>query len=190
MQTSRFDRSLLPPAVSFYERELGRLRRRDRKGWALGNCPFHKSESRRSFSVNLQSGGFHCFGCGAKGGDIVQFIVLRDGLDFKTAAKTLGAWHGQLSPAERLDATRRQQEREWNLEQEAERKAAVRRERLRLRDELHTATRLYEQAASRLHERGPEAEDQWAVLPALLADLRLTESAYMQACGLEDPYRI
>lgn len=89
MQTSRFDRSSLPPARSFYERELGELRRSDRKGWARPKrgCPFHASKSKSSFFVNLDSGGFYCFGCGAKGGDVLAFVRLRDGLSFPDALK-------------------------------------------------------------------------------------------------------
>jgi hypothetical protein len=43
--------------------------------------------------------------------------------------------------------------------------------------------------------RGGSAENRqdeqgtcWAILALALDDLRLTESAYMKACGLEDPY--
>jgi hypothetical protein len=91
--TNRFRKDLLPPARSFYERELGELRRPAR-GWASpkAGCPFHDSESKTSFSVNLDTGGFYCFGCGAKGGDVVAFVMLRDKVDFKTAAKSQGAW--------------------------------------------------------------------------------------------------
>jgi prepilin-type N-terminal cleavage/methylation domain-containing protein len=50
----------LPPARSFYECELGKLTRANGKGWAQGRCPLHESKSGKSFSVNLDSGGFHC----------------------------------------------------------------------------------------------------------------------------------
>jgi len=59
---SGFQRDLLPPARSFYERELGKLSRPSR-GWVRGRCPFHDSRSGLSFSVNLDGGGgFYCFG--------------------------------------------------------------------------------------------------------------------------------
>ena len=44
---SNFDKSLLPPAASFYGRELGNLGRPDRHGWAKTNCPFHDSKRKR-----------------------------------------------------------------------------------------------------------------------------------------------
>jgi hypothetical protein len=84
-------RDLLPPAKSFYEKELGKLSRPSR-GWAKANCCFHRSKSRTSFSVNLDSGAFYCHGCGAKGGDIVSFLRQRDGLGFKEACQQLGCW--------------------------------------------------------------------------------------------------
>jgi len=87
--TSHFDRSALPPARSFYERELGELRRPNRKRWARSKFggPFHSSESKKTFFVNVDNGGFYCFGCDAKGGDVVAFVMLRQKLSFKDALK-------------------------------------------------------------------------------------------------------
>jgi len=184
---AHFDRAALPPTRNFYEAELGRLSRPSR-GWARGNCPFHKSKSGLSFSVHLDSGAFHCFGCGLKGGDVVSFVRLRDRCDFKTACQTLGVWRGDLTPADRLEIERLKLEREWQRQREAERQANDRRERLQLRDELHTSVRLYLHVDGELHEIGPEAEDHWGALSSLLDDWRLTESAYCRAAGLEDPY--
>lgn len=91
--TNRFSRELLPPPATFYARELSKLSRPSR-GWARAICPFHKDRN-PSLSVNLQTGGFLCFSCQAKGGSVIDFLMLRDGIDFKTAAKLLGAWtHG------------------------------------------------------------------------------------------------
>src|SRR5215469_13699184 len=61
MSESRFDRSLLPPALDFYRGELGEVNRPDRRGWAMvvGGCPFHPSKSRKSFFVHID-GGFYC----------------------------------------------------------------------------------------------------------------------------------
>jgi DNA primase len=109
MNSGQFQRELLPPARSFYENELRKLTRPSR-GWARGNCPFHESKSRSSFSVNLDSGGFYCFGCEVKGGDILDFVKLRDKVDFKRAAQILGAWRDQeMSPAEKEQIGRKRQ---------------------------------------------------------------------------------
>jgi len=88
---SSLDRSQLPPPKSFYQAELGELRRPDRKGWARPKCgcPFHASESKKSFFVNVDSGGFYCFGCDAKGGDVIEFVRLLYRLSFPDALKHL-----------------------------------------------------------------------------------------------------
>ena len=46
-----------------------------------GLCPFH-NEKTPSFTVNDQKGFYHCFGCGAHG-DIISFIMNKEGLGFK-----------------------------------------------------------------------------------------------------------
>jgi DNA primase len=50
-------------------------------------CPFHK-EKTPSFYVNPQRQSFHCFGCNA-GGDVFRFVMMRESLDFPTAARRL-----------------------------------------------------------------------------------------------------
>jgi hypothetical protein len=185
--TCRFDRSALPSPRGFYERELGKLSR-STLGWTKANCPFHSSKSKTSLSLNLDTGGFCCFGCDAKGGDVIAFVRLRDRCSFKTACQTLGIWRDSITAAERLEIARREQERLWNQQREAERKKAEREERLAIRDELHTAVRLYRKVNRELHQVGPQAEAHWAALPYLLDDWRLNESSYCDAAKLENPY--
>lgn len=50
-------------------------------------CPFHK-EKTPSFHVNPTRQSFHCFGCGA-GGDVFNFIMRYENLDFVGAARRL-----------------------------------------------------------------------------------------------------
>jgi DNA primase len=85
---SEFDRTALPLARTFYEHEIGELRRPSR-GWARpkAGCPFHESKSKASFAVNLDSGGFFCFSCGAHGGDVIAFFRQRYGLSFPAVLK-------------------------------------------------------------------------------------------------------
>jgi HK97 family phage major capsid protein len=103
-----FQREFLPNPRNFYEAEGARLGRPNSKGWCAvyGDiCPSHRSRSKRSFSVNLSTGEFHCFSCRGGGGDVVDFVRLRDKCDFKTAAKALGCWR-DVSEAERQEFDR------------------------------------------------------------------------------------
>jgi CHC2 zinc finger len=189
---SHFDRTALPPARSFYECEGFTLTRANGKEWCMakGQPPCHKSESGRSFSVSLSHGGFRCFGCGAKG-DLIKFVQLRDGCDFVTACKTLGCWRGNTAAEERKEIVRREQERQWHRQRDAEQKEAERRERLKLRDELLTTVRILNDLGALLHEVGPVgtvAESCWSALPLTLDCLRLEQSEYCNLAGLENPY--
>ena len=62
-----------------------------RNAWALARCPSHKNgeESKPSFSINLETGGFFCFACGVKGGDIIALHRLMTGLSFRDAVVAL-----------------------------------------------------------------------------------------------------
>lgn len=52
----------------------------------FAKCPFHneKTASMKIYKDNR----FHCFGCG-KDGDVIDFVMQRDGVDFKTAVTLL-----------------------------------------------------------------------------------------------------
>lgn len=50
-------------------------------------CPFH-SEKSASFYISTDRDSYYCFGCGKKG-DIFSFVQEYEGIDFKTALKTL-----------------------------------------------------------------------------------------------------
>ncbi len=58
-------------------------------GWSLVRCCFHDDKI-PSLSINLDHGGFNCFGCGTKGGDIIAFHQRIHSLSFKQAASELG----------------------------------------------------------------------------------------------------
>lgn len=192
MATSHFQRQLLPPPKVFYERELGKLSR-PRRGWALGRCPFHQSKSGKSFSVNLESGGFHCFGCDARGGDVLSFLRQRDGLSFKEAAQRLGAWDEAPSPETVRKLAERTRERDQQRQVEQEREAEERRRRLALRDEIHANAAFQREISDRLSEiqQGAseaypgEADDCWGALAAAYDNTQLTEAEYCAAAGLE-----
>jgi DNA primase len=170
---SKFDRSALPPARSYYERELGQFRRASR-GWAApkAGCPFHESRSKTSFRVNFDSGAFRCFGCGAHGGDVLAFMMQRYKLSFKEAAEKLGAWSNSPSPDwKRLRAERQRAEQTAQLRKQQERS-----ERIRARDHLHTLERRYAEATA--------ARDV-DLLSTLLPVIRQAEEAYWTLAGME-----
>jgi hypothetical protein len=191
---THFRRELLPPARQFYEAEGFRLGRANRKGWmmAQGQPICHKSKSGRSFSVNLD-GGFYCHGCGTGGGDIIDYVALRDHLSKKESAIKLGCYDESpsLEDVRRWAAQTRERDRRRAVE-EAEQRDRHRRV-IRLRDQLHDAVHHYQQTSERLSElrRGavPEWQDEqescWASLAVTLGDWRDLERAYCAAATLE-----
>jgi CHC2 zinc finger len=82
------------------------LRRHGRE--STGCCPLH-ADKNPSFSVNEDKGVFHCFGCGI-GGDLIRFIEIVEGVDFKGALSILGIGGTKpsrpvVTPAQRRAAT-------------------------------------------------------------------------------------
>lgn len=61
-------------------------------------CPFHDDKS-PSLSVNIETGLWHCFACG-EGGNAVDFIMKRDGCDFKEALDRIKREHGPTDAPE------------------------------------------------------------------------------------------
>ncbi len=57
-----------------------------------GLCPFHV-EKTPSFSVNEKKGLYHCFGCGV-GGDVINFIMRYQNVDFLEALEMLATKYG------------------------------------------------------------------------------------------------
>src|SRR5512139_2081951 len=62
----------------------------------MGLCPFH-GEKTPSFTVNPERGIFHCFGCGA-GGNVIGFVMKREGMSFPEAVRFLAARRGIALP--------------------------------------------------------------------------------------------
>jgi hypothetical protein len=176
MQTSHFDRSSLPVPRVFYEDECGKLSRPSR-GWARAACPLHGGKNRTAFSINLTSGGFFCHNCGAKGGDIIAFVMLRDRLDFVAACKQLGIWKGA-----RINSSMRRHQ-QWHRERQelcAKTIADNLREiRLDYRSEIHSLERSYHLIGESLGDANPgDLEDGWAVLAEIHDQHRTAIAAY------------
>lgn len=61
-----------------------------------GLCPFH-SEKTPSFTVYSGTQSFYCYGCGA-GGDVVNFMMRMENLDYVSALETLAKRAGMALP--------------------------------------------------------------------------------------------
>jgi len=78
----------LNPA-DFYRHELPTAILK-KHGWNDGGlCPFHDDRKAGNFRVNLETGAFTCFACGAKGGDIINFTMRLYALEFIEALRKL-----------------------------------------------------------------------------------------------------
>jgi DNA primase len=80
-------------ARDFYRHELPGAPLK-KHGWNDGGlCPFHSDNKPGSFRVNLVTGAYKCFACGAAGGDIVAFIMALYAMQFAEAlAKLSDEW--------------------------------------------------------------------------------------------------
>jgi DNA primase len=70
-----------------------------------GLCPFH-SEKTPSFTVSRSKQMFYCFGCGA-GGDIFNFLMKHDGINFTEAVESLAKRYGVVLPSAPLTPEQR-----------------------------------------------------------------------------------
>jgi len=68
-----------------------------RSGRFIGLCPFH-NEKTPSFSVDVDKGFWHCFGCG-KGGDSITFVMEINRFDFLEAVEFLAEMY-HIDPLE------------------------------------------------------------------------------------------
>jgi DNA primase len=80
-----------------------------------GMCPFHDNKRTPSFVVFPGTGTWRCFGSCNTGGDIISFVMKRDGCDFQEALRKLAGKAGvemrPMSPEEqRKIAVRRERE--------------------------------------------------------------------------------
>lgn len=84
------NRSLLPDPLVYYT-HWQQMTLTGAGEWKSARCIFH-DDTRPSLSINIRSGGYYCFVCGAKGGDVIAFHMAHAGLPFIDACKALGAW--------------------------------------------------------------------------------------------------
>jgi DNA primase len=75
--------------------EYVRLRRSGTQRY-MGLCPFHNEKS-PSFTVHVARQFYKCFSCGA-GGDVVKFVMEKEGISFYEALKSLSERYGIPMP--------------------------------------------------------------------------------------------
>ena len=76
-----------------------------------GAMPFHEERS-PSFSVNNNDKLYHCFGCGV-GGDIFDFVMSIENVDFPTALEQLADRYGVELKREDEDPRAAQRRQRW-----------------------------------------------------------------------------
>jgi hypothetical protein len=86
----KFIRENLPDPASYFENR-GQVIHNTRGKRFRTNCAIHGGDG-ITLSVLREEGGFFCFSCQAKGGDVVSYEMQAEGSDFVTAAKALGVW--------------------------------------------------------------------------------------------------
>lgn len=57
-----------------------------------GPCPLHKGSNPTQFRVSVSRNCFNCFGTCGRGGNVIDFISLREGISFRDAALLLQKW--------------------------------------------------------------------------------------------------
>ncbi|MBS0604917.1 MAG: hypothetical protein JSS60_07775 [Verrucomicrobia bacterium] len=78
-----------PDAFYCKEQNLPSLSSKSGKWATAGLCPFHADRHAGTFKINMETGAFKCWSCGAAGGDIIAFIQKRDQLGFIDALRKL-----------------------------------------------------------------------------------------------------
>lgn len=87
--TGRFDRTLLPEPLEFYEGTEG-LVLKPGKFWRQTICRFCGSSD--NMAIKVDDGGFHCWSCEVDGGDILDYYQKAHDVGFIEACKALGCW--------------------------------------------------------------------------------------------------
>jgi DNA primase len=81
-----------------------------------GLCPFHE-DTTPSLTVNPKENLWNCFGCGT-GGDVIRFVELIHGVDFKEAVRRLAENRSQKSEDRRQKSEVRNQKTEDRREKQ------------------------------------------------------------------------
>ena len=89
-----FIRERIPDAQSYFA-NMGLVLTGKGK-WRTTECQFHNGSD--SLRVNVETGGWICMSCAAKGGDAVAHHMQLHGLDFAATCALLGCWQNDGKP--------------------------------------------------------------------------------------------
>ena len=135
----------------------------DRHG--MLSCPFHGAD--KHASMKIYKDGYHCFACGSHG-DIFGFVMEYEGVDFKTAYKSLGGVYAYDTEEERRKASIGIKRRQMQAESAKRKAERIRQDRKQLNDDI-TAFRL-------LLKTVPPMSDRWCdYMSELCRSLQLKE---------------
>ena len=67
-----------------------------------GPCPLHRGSNPTQFRVSVSRNCFNCFGTCGRGGNVIDFVSLREGIPFRDAALLLQEWFMPNAAASRL----------------------------------------------------------------------------------------
>lgn len=170
-------------AVRAFEVELGELGRPDRQGNRIvrNGCCFHKSKSKKSCRVNVPKRLYHCFGCDA-GGDLIDLVMKRRGIDFKSALRILGI--DSSAPPRKPEPPKSPIRKLAEAIVDGPAPNPERADRLKWRNELYLAHKVY---ADRSRQLAANQEDEglWLQVQIAWQNLETCETLYDLAAGLE-----
>ena len=98
-----YDRNQLPDPANFFESESLVLKGPSSSTWKTTKCDFHGGSD--SMRVNVKTGAFRCMNCGESGGDVLSYLMKKHGLEFVSAAKSIGAWVNDGKPQQQFKPT-------------------------------------------------------------------------------------
>lgn len=165
----------------FWEREFSRsLPRANRKGDVSGlPCPFHASRSKKSFTVNIETGRWRCWGCGVHGSSIVSYVMLSRNLTFANAARALNAWEDAALDEKQQAEIAAAHRRLINERNERERyKALEHAVRIAYRDRIHLFDGLLRTMRSALRDPNAARLEIAEVVALTQAELRDAVTGY------------
>ena len=146
----------------------------------LVRCPFHDDHHA---SLKVYDRSFYCFSCHT-GGDVIRFVELFEGVDFREACKRLG---GQDEPLTADVRARIERQKAEAARKEAEKDAAV--------EEFQTATAILRDLEELRDRHEPDSE-MWAAATHEIVKLEAECDAKLDAAlalmkknGEEDPER-